>query len=870
MIRPNFGHKSRTFWSNTTKERGFSIKTRRLLCLAALLLLVNAEGALAADYRGQRTFLFNIPQQTLSKAVIKFGQKARLTVVMPSQFGDIVSQQPVVGKMTPSEALNLLLINTDLGYRFIDRNTVSISPDYPKPSTIDNAQQITKVPDAPDYLNGISPIEEVIVTSQRRSENLQRIPKAISVLSSQQLERIKIDDLGGLGPKVPGLTVSYFSLGQPTIHMRGIGSNDDGAALDNSVVVYLDDIFVSRISSIDINLTDVERVEVLRGPQGTLYGRNTIGGAINVISKPPTRQPEARLSATAGNYDFGAASAVISGPLKKDQLLAKVALSGNRSDGWQKNIFLNDDQHGRENLSVRSNLAYLPNQRFSLRLGADYSWDNLNSSGRIPVAGRTPIRILDGNGQLIPAIDENGNAVTDGSGNPVLQSQLPTEIFAALGGDFEHATNGLSGYTDRQIWGTTAKAIWENSWGEFASITGYRNSDFAWAEDSIGLPPTITDQRIGTAVNETHRQFSQELRWTSDEGQALRYVVGLYYLHEHTERLEKFPFANDTALTSQKNKTNSYAVFGQADYALTDRHNITFGARYTHDQKRLNQFAINGGAPAIILEDFRLTEHGSWNDFSPSLALSYQASDDMLFYGSVSKGFKSGGFQGAPGNLALAKQRIDPEKAWNYELGIKSEWLHNRLRLNMVSFYTDFRDLQVVQFRTIENFGIFETTNAASASLRGMETEFVYHPMEGLEISGSYAYLRATYDSFNDIAGRNFKNNRLRQAPKHSFELSLNYQWPVFQGSAIANLDYRYQGKSFREPDNSITIQPAYDLLDASLGYRSRSNRWEFSIWSKNLLDEEYIAHLYVLGGNDYALFGTPRTYGVTLNWRHL
>lgn len=870
MIRPNFGHKSRTFWSNTTIERGFNIKTRWLLCLAAFLLLVNAGVVLATDYRGHRTFLFNIPQQALSKAVIKLGQKARLTIVMPSQFGNTMSQQPVVGKMTPSDALNLLLINTGLGYRFINSNTVSISPDYPKPSTVDNTRQITKIPNTPDYLNGISPIEEVIVTSQRRSENLQRIPKAISVLSSQQLERIKIDDLGGLGPKVPGLTVSYFSLGQPTIHMRGIGSNDDGAALDNSVVVYLDDIFVSRISSIDINLTDVERVEVLRGPQGTLYGRNTIGGAINVISKPPSQDPEVRLSATAGNYNHGAASAVISGPLKKDMLLAKVALSGNRTDGWQKNIFLDEDQHGRENLSVRSKLAYLPNQRFSLKLGADYTWDNLDSTGRIPVAGRVPIRILDAEGKLIPVLDDAGKIVKDSAGNNLLESKLPTDIFKALGGDFEHATNGLSGYTDRVIWGTTAHATWENSWGEFASVTGYRDSDFAWAEDSIGLPPTVTDQRIGTAVDETHRQFSQEFRWTSNENQDLRYVVGLYYLHERTERQERFPFATGTATTTQKNKTNSYALFGQADYALTENYSMSFGARYTHDEKRLNQSAENGDAPAIILENFQLTERGSWNDFSPSLALSYQANEDILIYGSVSRGFKSGGFQGAPASLSLARRRIDPETAWNYEFGVKSEWLRNRLRLNLVTFYTDFRDLQVVQFRTVDNFGIFETTNAASATLRGAETEFIFHPMEGMEISGSYAYLRATYDNFNDTTGRDFNDNRLRQAPKHSFDIGLNYQWRLFEGYAIANMDYRYQGKSFREPDNSITVQPAFDLLDASLGYRSNDNKWEVSIWSKNLLDEEYISHLYVLGGNDYALFGTPRTYGVTLNWRQL
>ena len=840
-----------------------------MLGLTLILSLSQAGFAATVQQPFAQAFRLDIEAQPLAQALILLGEQAELTIVVPSHHTKDLQAPALKGKFTLTQALNRLLQETDLGYKFIDASTLSISPDYPRPLPSEQpAADPAPLPEE-SLFGGIRPIEEVIVTSQRRSENLQQIPKAISVVNDEQLQRAQITDLAGLGPKVPGLTVSYFSLGQPTIHMRGVGSNDDGAGLDNSVAVYLDDIYVGRISTIDINLLDVERLEVLRGPQGTLYGRNTIGGAVSVVSKKPTADTELDISAKAGNYDFRELSTILSGPLYRETLLGKMAVSANHMDGWQDNLFLGSRQHGRENISFRGKLLYRPREDITFDLGTDYTWDNMNSTGRIPVKGRIPIRILDANGQLIPKTDSGGTPLLDANGQPLYETRLPTEIFKSLGGDFKHAANGLEGYTDRSIWGLTARAIWENPWGEFSFISGYRNSDFAWAEDSLGLPPTATDQRIGTIVDETHSQFSQELRWASGEERHLRHVMGLYFLHEKTDRQESFPFNTGTAVTYQENITNSFALFGQADYDLSPRYTLTFGARYTYDKKRLKQTAQNGGAPAVIFEDFKLSEDGAWEDFSPSVALSFQAHEDLLLYASASRGFKSGGFQGAPGNLPTARRSIDPERAWNYELGLKSEWLHDRLRLNMVAFYTDFKDLQVVQFRTVNNFGVFETSNAASASLRGLETEFVLHPMEGWRISGSYAYLRATYDSFNDLSGADFNGNRLRQAPKHSVDLSVNYQWQCWNGVAQANLDYHFQDKSFREPDNSVTVQPAYDLVDFQLSFQPDGANWDVILWSKNLLDEEYIAHLYILGGNDYALFGTPRTYGLTVNWRY-
>jgi iron complex outermembrane receptor protein len=216
-------------------------------------------------------------------------------------------------------------------------------------------------------------------------------------------------------------------------------------------------------------------------------------------------------------------------------------------------------------------------------------------------------------------------------------------------------------------------------------------------------------------------------------------VFGLYYLYERTHRIENFIFPKGLNVTDQNNKTNSFAVFGEATYGLRDDLNLTMGARLTYEIKTLEQRNDINGFQGILLENFSLKNEGNWTDFSPNLVLSWQQTEDVMWYASVSRGYKSGGFQGAPATRELAQRTIDPESVWNFELGYKSQWLEDRLRLNLVGFYSDYRDLQVVQFKTEGNFGVFQTSNAASASLRGIEMEFAVKPLAGLEFSGSYA-----------------------------------------------------------------------------------------------------------------------------------
>jgi iron complex outermembrane receptor protein len=798
-----------------------------------------------------RIYEFAIPAQELSPALLAFARTTGVSLLVARRELENVPAPALEGLMTAPEALQLLLADTPLGFRFVDRKTVSISVDH---RTSAEASAVAEPPvpvEAGDET--IAPIEEILVYSRRRSENQQAVPIPISVMLQEQIEDADIRNLQDVALRVPGLTVSYFSLGQPNIHMRGIGSNDDGAALDNSVVLFLDDVYVGRISTIDVNMLDLDRIEVLRGPQGTLYGKNAIGGAINLSSTMPAPEAGADFSATIGNLDYRSVNARLNGPLWSPGWMGRLALSGREREGWQDNIVIGgEEQHDDKNYSLRAKLLYQPGSNLEWFLGYSLTHDDFNSTGRIPVVGRVPLRVLDESGQ------------------PSGETRLPTELFDDLGGSPERATNGLSGFTERTIQGLTSRFSLALDQHEFTSITAYRDSEFEWLEDSTGLPGTVTDQITGDWVDETHRQFSQEFRWSSGDDRGRNYVAGIFYLYEETDRDERFPFVDSTARTRQNNIGHSFALFGEASYHIDHAIKLTLGGRYTYDRKELDQFARNGGAPAIILEDFELKSTASWRDFSPSAALSWQFRDNAMLFARIARGFKNGGFQGAPGTKEVAGREIDPESAVDYELGLKSRWLRERLQFNINGFYTRYEDLQVVQFRTVDNFGLFETSNAGSADLKGVETEFILRALEGLEVSGSYAWLDASYDEFEDVEGRDFTGNHLRQAPRHSLNLATHYRWSVDPGELGLRLDYRYQSRSFREPDNSITVQPSFELLDASFSYYPGGGDWEFTLWSKNLLDEEYISHLYVLGGNDYALYGTPRTYGVSLRWSNL
>lgn len=498
---------------------------------------------------------------------------------------------------------------------------------------------------------------------------------------------------------------------------------------------------------------------------------------------------------------------------------------------------------------ARAKFSYDSNANWRVFWSFDLGREDLNSTGRIPVASRSPLPVV--------APDKGAS-----------EQQFTTDIFSQLGGDYRHATNDLQGYTDRVMGGFSQKIDWDLGAVKVSSISGFRDGQFDWLEDSSGLPNNITRSTADLNVAENHRQFSQELRLQWQASKEFSVMAGAYYLHESTQRQESFFFDNSTAISLQDNQSNNFAVFGKIEQQLNQNHFLSLGGRINVDQKHLKQEAIANNAPAIILQDFNHDQSQSWRDFSPRLAYRYQHNEALMLYSSISKGIKSGGFQGVPGSMESADRTINPESAWEFEMGVKTHGFDDRLRLNIATFYTRYRDLQVVQFRTVDNFGVFETSNAASAKLQGLEAEFIWSPNQQFSLFGSYAFLDAVYDQFNAISGEDFTGNSLRQAPRHSASLAAEYQQHLALGQLNLYLNYRYQAESYREPDNTITIQPAFQVLDANLSFKPTEQSWQLNLWAKNINNEAYITHLYVIGGSDYALYGTPRSYGLSLEFQ--
>ncbi|WP_019530028.1 TonB-dependent receptor domain-containing protein [Dasania marina] len=824
---------------------------------AAIFLLLILQGLAHAQDKTPR--LYSIPATTLADSLIIFAKQSKLFVLVDAEVVSGVQVSAIERVMTVDEGLQHLLQGTGLGYAYINDKTIAISSEYnvQQPDLKSGDSAAVKKDDK----NKLTPIDNIIVTSLRQRKNLQKTSAAISVIDQQAIEYDAIDNLEAVGSRVPGLTVSSFSLGQPTIRIRGKGSNDDGPAMNSSVGVFIDDVYMGRITGVNLDMVDVAQIEVLRGPQGVLYGKNVIGGAIKLKTNGPTEEPEVSMKLSLGNLGFKKAEVITNGQLSAAPVLARLVVHSSQRDGWQDNIVGGGEkQHGAKQWGVRSQLLYVLSESSELLWGVDYTEDNLSSTGRVPVGGKVPLVILDDEGAPIPVEGSEGE----------FETRLPTDIFSELGGDPQHATNSTKGFTRRSMFGLSQRLSYQFDEVDFVAISAWRDVDFKWLEDSVGLPEFAIRDTISLLDDEAHRQFSQEFRWSSDADQKLSYVTGLYFLYEHTERKESFIFRAATASSDQENRTESYAAFGQFNYRLSPELAIGLGARYTYDSKTLRQTSITGGASSIIFEDFNVSSRANWDDFSPQLTLSYDADSNLMVYCGASRGWKSGGFQGVPGIAALAVKEVQPEYSWDYELGLKSEWLDNRLRFNVASFYTDYHDSQVVQFQTTDNFGLFQTSNAASATVKGVELEVWGQLSNYLGVSGTYAYLDATFDRFIDLNGRDFSGSSLEQSPRHTISAALQYRRPLLGGDMRLRVDYRYQSLSYREPDNGAAPWPPFSLVNASINYQPNDKRWELSLWSKNLLGEEYISHLYLLGGNNYALYGTPRQLGISLNWHFL
>ncbi|MCC7411814.1 MAG: TonB-dependent receptor [Gammaproteobacteria bacterium] len=876
-------------------DRSFARRARRMArisCLAVAGFLAPV-GAFATDVARD----FHITAQPLDEALKTFAEQADVQIMYAPGQVQGFNSPALQGRYPIERAIDRMLRGTGLEHDsdgadvIVIRPATMVSDGHAPPSAPmirtgathgvgQTAGHIVAMQAAataaPTGRSGGS-IEEVVVTAQKREQSLQEVPMAISAFTAETIREQGFSDLLDVQGHTPGLQISNFSTGQPEISVRGISTKEDGAGANDSTVVSVDDVYIAARTAQIFDIFDLERIEVLRGPQGTLYGRNSIGGSINLVTMKPSDDFKIRLEQTVARYDRYDTRGLINGAIT-DNLFGKLSFSRRIADGYTKSLMPGvADAHDADSIYWRAQFLWEASERTEALVTFDGGHDDVGPTNREPVSGTG----RSGNGNNLDPIAVN--VAFGGAGDP-FNSLAESE-----------------GYMNRDVYGVSAKITHELDPVTLTSITAVRRSEFDWLEDSEGLPPAASGAPGGPAsdgffldvndiAQENATQFTQELRLSSRAFDRMDWVTGVFATLERINRTETFFFpaiAGGSLMNSiQKNETIAWAIYGQATYDVTDRIRFTAGGRYSYETKDFKAAGqLESGVPALIQNFTQVGAEDTWTNFSSRFALDFDLTEDVLLYASIAEGFKSGGFTGSPSTAARATTPFDPEQATNYEVGFKSRLFDQHLQANATAFWTDYEDLQVTEFFLPVGglFGEFITQNAGTAETKGVELELLAVPFEGLEIGATAAYLDARFTDFSPTVPRDdgsggplipaFAGNHLRQAPEWSASIWGRYAWRFTSGAQmVLRVDGRYQDDIFFDPDNNkAAFTPGYDVWDSRLAYTTPGGLIEVAVWARNMFDQEYRTHVFTQRGGEiaFALFGAPRTYGltVTLNY---
>ena len=729
------------------------------------------------------------------------------------------------------------------------------------------------------------PLDEIIVTARRRPESLQSVPVSVIALSGKELESRSVTNLRSLQRFVPNLTFAPSqNVGEASgnAFIRGIGQEDFGVGAEPGVGFYLDGVYLGRTFGTLMSITDVDRIEVLRGPQGTLFGKNSIGGAISVVSVLPNSEAERRASVILGNYDRLEMRAVANQPLS-GRLFARLSGARIQRDGYVRRLapaappaLLEElnwrpvDLHseGDENsLTGRLQLRWLPTDALTV----DLSLDGSRKRGH---QGATHVDRIAPNAGILPRLND---LIAQGllPGPPITEDFAPDNLLES------HATG--RNWTSLDFWGGSAKATRSLSGATLSLLLAYRGLRSRIGTDPDGLPFDITENDLHVK----QRQLSAELQLTGSSGR-FSYVGGLFLFHEKSRILPANANLNNILFTCgcfyppggeplfitdpRRLAGGSYAAYAQGSYGLTDRLSISLGLRYTHERKRISGEAYQLDAQ-LQPTDILLGEgdnRGSWTPVTYRAGIEYRFNPDLMAYGSFARGYKSGGFNSRT-NLALPDlgfREFKPETALTYEAGLRSQWWHRRLRLNASVFQTDYRDIQL---RQIVPGGASVIDNAAKARIRGFEVEVAAVPAPGLTLTGAYGHLDPRYLDVGTVPGLTL-DTRFQRTPRHSFTVGAGFERPLGFGTLQLHSDYSYRSKEQFQILPALNDQQGYGLLDARIALRSSDERWAVALFGTNLTDVRYRAagRGTLLGqtGIAYSSVGLPRQIGVQLSTR--
>lgn len=748
-----------------------------------------------------------------------------------------------------------------------------------------------------------SGLEEVIVTSQKRAESVQDVPIAITAISSVQLEQKGITSFMDVARSSPSISIQsgYDSNSAPVVFMRGQGNVNPGQInAEGAVGIYLDGFYNARAMGSTLDMGDVERVEVLRGPQGTLYGRNTTGGAVNVISKLPTGEFGLKQSVDFGNRGMYRAVTALNLP-EWNNISAKVTGLASGVDGFVKNLGGGNDFDAQKQAVGKLQLHWEAADNFT----ADYF---LAYAQNKETHGYRQAPVL--NGSLI-VVDTSGT--TDSyfaEPGPVTTSYRHFDVPWI---ETRDVSQGLT-------------LSWDlNDFVTVKSLTGYHTlqqdneaGDEQYA-DAIGLT-------LGQRVALESDQFSQELQFVGEllDGR-VNYVAGLYYFRETGWRDADglVPGINFGALSTIDVEATSAAAFTQVTWRpdhFDDRLELTLGARYTEDTREAGASTTSHSISPLAFDPTETTPavRRNYSRFDPAVTANYHWNDDFSTYAKYTTGYRAGGIYTATGaSYGALAEPFDPEELTSYEIGMKSDWLDHRVRLNLAAYYGDFKDMQMVIELDPSRGpdGPTKIVNAGKAATRGVELELLINPLEDLTLGASYSFLDTDVKRVDVIACSSVDNGQVPTpggcpngynpsspyhvgsntaaeftmpfTPEHSFDVNATYTLArIGNGSVSAFVDYRYQSDTFVVPNagpastnRDIVRMKARGLLDGRLTYAvdlSAGQRLSVGLWGKNLTNEEYpqslFAHKEAVAGSTtfqgaITSWAAPRSYGVSASY---
>ena len=663
-------------------------------------------------------------------------------------------------------------------------------------------------------------LESVMVTAEKRKADLQDIPSSISAFSETDIEDARIQTIQDLSRLTPNMYIANWGIrGTSYVFIRGIGAVNNEPA----VGYYVDGVGYMDSRAFDSNLYDIERIEVLRGPQGTLYGRNSLAGVINIITQKPDNETRMGVDLTAGNYNNYQGVARLALPLVQDKLFLGMAGNFESRDGYTENDYLDQDVDNHQAFNGRVRMRFTPTENLDITANID------------------------------------GEKIDDGA--------FPLGRLEALRKRPRHIAYDYEGSYKRDGWGSSLNVAYGTPWFKLTSITAFRKfDDSADNDQDFTILPLITaDETIDD------EQFTQELRFASPNSNSdLKWLAGFFGFNKKKKHNLHLGFAPGVAIpwlpldrvTDSDLTTSGMAFFGQATYTLYENLDLTFGLRYDYEKADIDN-VMTMKSNGYSLGGDKMSESENSDAFLPKLQIAYHWTTGFMSYAGVSRGYRSGGFNTA--YMDASDIHFDPEYSWNYEIGFKSSWLDNRLKVNTSLFFIDLEDQQVVQLLPSADTVI---RNAGKSRSMGMEMELIALLCKGLTLDAGFGYTDAEYREYKDpLAGTDYSGNTTIMAPEYTYNLGLEYRkdlsktWGFFARTELIGI-----GPFYWNDANNLK-QDAYQLVNLNLGLE-RDNM-DLIFWSRNLFDEEYEAVAFEFPGSDpVGQSGDPLTFGVTLRMR--